>query len=363
MSPATNSNASPRRKSSPEKEKKENDGGFSMDDLGLMHHFVLYTSLVMDPMGSFAYQEIWQVHVPCVAQQHPFLMHAVLGFAAAHKASLETGTGDDFVLLQTARHHYSKALVLFRTSVREINPEQTANALLCYLILVCFLTLFLEFDKPEPERCGIEDLLSLLTVLHGSIGVLANIRQHLNKSEFGVLLSHARPGSIHPHAAASDVKLSLGQLEGMVVSRYGPFGMSSESTAIIDAIGKLMRMYTLTCPEPEDWAHILVWPILLGEGNSSQEFLGLLERKHPAALCVAAHWAVAAYNAPWKWHVADWPERLLRDIAKSLDGSEWFVCMEWPLMKTLGKKKRIPNTGHDVMGQESLSSGQAATAF
>ncbi|KAK4167381.1 hypothetical protein QBC43DRAFT_311707 [Cladorrhinum sp. PSN259] len=55
---------------------------FTLLDLRLFHHF-LSTCYPHHPLGS---EPLWTHEIPCLSQAHPFLMHAILGYAASSLA-------------------------------------------------------------------------------------------------------------------------------------------------------------------------------------------------------------------------------------------------------------------------------------
>ena len=302
---------------------------FELEDLGLLHHFTVHTSQTLDPIDSEYYRHIWQHDVPQLAISHPPLMHALLAFAAAHQATANEPAVTAQLNLQTARKHFSKALVLFRASVKDVTAVKP-DVLLPYSILVCFLTLFFEFDKPADEEDPIGDFVSLLGVVSSSIGILDLVQEPLRSTGVGRLLDHTQNRLVH--AIVPEVDASLDTLENLMQSHRGRVGFEPGTIAILnDAILKLRQLYTLTDPRPSSWAHLLKWPIEL-----HPEFGNLLQERHPIALCALAHWFVPAHNAPTKWYTGIWPKRSMVAIAQELKNNKWADGLKWPLTEVLG---------------------------
>ena len=302
---------------------------FNFEDLGLLHHFTVHASQTLDRIGSEQFRQIWQYEVPLLGVSHPPLMHALLAFAAAHQATANDPAVCGQQDLQVARKHFSKALVLFRASVKDVTAEKP-EVLLPYCILVCFLTLFFEFDKPIDEQDPIGDFVSLLGIVGSSTGVIELVRERLRSTGVGRLLDHTQDRPVH--AIAPEVGTSLGALDNLVQSHRGKTGFESGTIAILnDAILKLRGLYSLIDPRPASWAYLLRWPIEL-----CPEFGTLLLERNPIALCILAHWFVPAHNAPARWHVADWPRRTMIAIAQELKSDEWDNGIKWPLTEILG---------------------------
>ena len=301
-----------------------------MEDLGLLHHFTLYTSQTFGALESERYRHIWQHDVPKLALSHPPLMHAILAFAAAHQASIDEKSPAVRSQMHLARCHYSSALVSFRNSVKELTAER-ADVMLCYCNVICFLTLYFEFDKPADEQDPIGDFVSLLGILHSSVGLLELVEEPVRKCAIGQLLQHK--WNTQPHSAAPEVASSLDKLEALVEQRQGQSDFDVDTVACLDdAILKLREMFELTEPRPTSWVYLLSWPINLGS-----DFGKLVQQRHPIALCALCHWLVPAHNAPVKWHVGDWPRRLTVAVSEELGNSgAWETCLAWPRSEILG---------------------------
>lgn len=297
---------------------------FSLEDLGLLHHFTLHTSLTLAQVDDEEYNFIWQHKVPQIAQKHPFLMHAILSSAAAHQAtSFGERDAERHRAFEKARQHYSNAIILFRESVKEVDLEQ-ADVFLPYCILICLLTVCLEQEKVSDDRDPIGEFGNLLDVVHSSIGLLTEVRTPISKSVVGSLLRHTWNNT--PHAISPDVETSIAQLETLALTTESP-------DEYMFALIKLRRFYTLSDPTPKSWVFLLSWPIQL-----STEFSAFFQQRprDPFALCILAHWCVAAYNAPTKWFTGDWPQRMMLTIAQEVQGT-YSDMIQWPLQATLYK--------------------------
>lgn len=297
---------------------------FRLEDLGLIHHFAMHTSKTMSAIGSDENTFIWQCDVPKLATSQPALMHALLAFAAAHQASDADKSTTIEDKMQVARRHYSQALVFFRGSVKDLTAERP-DVLYCYCILVCFLTLFFEFDIPVEEQDPIEDFVSLLEILHTSIGVLDLVEGPLMSTAVGKLLQHRQDRKTH--SIAADAEQSLGTLEALIVGQSGQPGFDDATVACLnDAVLMLRQVFAWIEPNPSSWAHLLSWPINLGPA-----FGKLVQQRHPAALCTICHWFVPAYHAPRKWYVGDWPARAIVAISNRLsEVGSWEAGVAWP---------------------------------
>ena len=268
----------------------------------------------------------WQYEVPALAQACPPLMHALLGTAAAHQHSAISDGEQHQQLLQTARHHYGRALNLAATSLH----TQDADALFCFSILTSILTLYLERLKPLQEANAIGDLISVMQVLHAARGILDSLSPELHQSSIaGTLLSHT--WSHNPQAPDYSASVALDHLDA-VVARYGSRATTSQEdySVLVESISKLRYFFSLTSPNPTSWQYLMSWPVKLGP-----DFCVLLQQYHPIALCILAHWCVSMYNAPVRWFAGDWPRLLMLSIQQRIDNTEWSDAILWPLRETL----------------------------
>lgn len=335
-------------------------GSYSMQDLGLLHHFTLHSASTIGAIESELYNDIWRQEVPRLAQLHGFLMHAVLAFAAAHQLS-SSDIPPTLRDCRLVRGHYSAALSEFRQAVDVINDER-AEALLCFGILTSFLTLFLECVAfPTAGGDFIGRLVIFLRVVQNSTKVIAQVRTSLQSSKIGVLLSHT--WKEEPHPIDPEIERSLFVLDSMAhvyISSLGtsPYSDSSgsntshttdlsEGAILLQGLAQLRQLFALTKPKEKGWKFILLWPIKL-----PPPFIQLVQDSNPIALCALAHWCVPIYHAPQKWFTGDFAERTLEAVAQKLAGTQWEEGIRWPLKATLGES--ILNNGGAASVRESL---------
>lgn len=304
---------------------------FSLYDLGLLHDFTLHASLTVPRRDVTTHRDIWQQHVPQLALHHPFLMHAILSFAAAHQIH-QSGPRSpvDEKPYQAARSHYDKALVGIRVLGSTVTTE-LADPLLCFSILICFVTLFLGVvDDLEP----VDITLSLFQTIRSTMGLLNNdiVRVRLMQSKIGTLIKQSGDATQHSLPYGLDHSLNL-----ILAFEAEENTDSSDSEAydqlLATAVAKLKYIYTLTTSEPRSWDYILQWPITLATEHS--RFLDAIARHEPRALCILAHWGVLLRNAPPKWFAGDWPNKLLEAIHSQLLGTKWERGLSWALRKEL----------------------------
>lgn len=292
---------------------------------------VASTSHTLNPLNDERYRQLWQDDVPHLALSHEFLLHAVLGFSAAHKATLyELDQEHQIRDIAATRKYYNKALGYFRDSVEEMR-EDHADAVLCFCTLICFLTLRLEISNPLPCEDAIDVFEKLSALVHHSVRLLSTVQQRLQTSQLGRLLLH---NAEKPHHYISrGVMAALERLEDLAGRDSGTLPTPEAGGSLIKAkaIEELYQFYTAIDPRPDTWQFVLCWPMSLEPG-----FASLVRRRDPLALCIVAHWVVAAFNAPKSWWFGDWPRDLMIEISRTLHQTEWAETMVWPISQTLG---------------------------
>ncbi|EFY95418.1 Zn(2)-Cys(6) zinc finger domain protein [Metarhizium robertsii] len=116
---------------------------FSLQDMRFFQHFLTQCY----PHHPLRQEEVWTHEIPCIAHDHKFLMHAILGFAASELVP----TNSSFV--QAAMSHRIKAVKLIKKRLSESARAQTsyeeANALVAACFALTFQSLSLEDGLAE----------------------------------------------------------------------------------------------------------------------------------------------------------------------------------------------------------------------
>jgi hypothetical protein len=155
---------------------------FSLEDMRFFQHFVT-KCYPHQPLGQEA---VWTHEIPCLAGNHEYLMHAILGLAAS---SLELTDGS---LVTAAVAHRVKAIKAIRkrlanTSRASINFEE-ANA----LVAACFALAF--------QSISLEDgLAEYMTFIRGIVVVGMQMAFRGIKPLFTNLFDDERENILEPH--------------------------------------------------------------------------------------------------------------------------------------------------------------------
>lgn len=120
-----------------------------------------------------------------------------------------------------------------------------------------------------------------------------------------------------------------GSLEGLHSHIRSSAAEPDTSASLNHALSALCVYHSIVPTWPASGAGFMSWLFTL-----DAQFVSLLQRRKPLALCMLAHWSVPLCNAPQKWSAGDWPRRLLSTINLELGGTKWRTCLQWPLAVT-----------------------------
>ncbi|KAI1354318.1 C6 zinc finger protein [Xylaria sp. FL0043] len=115
---------------------------FSLQDMRFFQHFLL-TCCPHQPIGN---ESIWTHEIPCLSQNHEYLMHAILGLAASDLMP------KDPTLVTFAMAHRLKAIKAIKkalTSVPKTNTFEEGNALLAACYALTFQSVMLDDGMAE----------------------------------------------------------------------------------------------------------------------------------------------------------------------------------------------------------------------
>ncbi|RDA83619.1 hypothetical protein CP532_2842 [Ophiocordyceps camponoti-leonardi (nom. inval.)] len=119
---------------------------FSLQDMRLFQHFLTQCYPIMHPLKQ---DGIWTHEIPCIAHNHDFLMHAILGFAASELAH----TDDSSSLLTAAMTHRVKAIRAIKKRLTDDSGTdmayEEANALVATCFALTFQSVSLDDGLPD----------------------------------------------------------------------------------------------------------------------------------------------------------------------------------------------------------------------
>lgn len=117
-------------------------------NLRLLHHYVCVVAQTIASSG-ISTLNIWQIDVPEMGFNYPFLMHAILMFSATHLAQTDPKTYGSVVT-----QHRGEALSLLRTEVQKINGDNV-DALVAASVLLILDAMANAAPPTEMVQCSL----------------------------------------------------------------------------------------------------------------------------------------------------------------------------------------------------------------
>lgn len=306
---------------------------FDLKDMELLHHWNLVTSESMVESPSSA--EVWRIHFPRIAFQHPYVMHSLLSIAALHVAYLNPSRRHSSII--DAGCHHAKALEGFHEAINHIGADNgdAVFATATLLFFHAFITLSQlqhDFDQQLGGCSRVSRILGAewIPLLRGVGAVLPPVLEHVRRGPLSSLISLGNWEAINPNdtPTADDERLrGIGQL-----------WKDDKHAEVYETTLNLLRQF---------WA----WMVQLKNsgGNDSGEcgyhgigsgpfmwlfiapekFFDLQRQRQPAALVLFAHFGALLQKLDEYW----WAEGCGKTIVSAIDdclGSYWEPWTRWP---------------------------------
>ena len=152
-------------------------------DLELMHHYMTYTqSILTEHQNLRNIRQIWQVEMPKVAFTHEYVMHALLGFSALHKAYLEPAGAQR--LQATAVDHLDKALVVYRSESAMPTTAENANAKFVFTWIVALFSYAI-----PPSLPPIDAMVEMFMLVRGIDAIVSETWFWVSQGPFAPILT------------------------------------------------------------------------------------------------------------------------------------------------------------------------------
>lgn len=263
---------------------------------------------------------MWSIIVPSQAFHHEFLMHAVLGVSALHIAHLSNASDSKNQYLARARIHQHEALTLFRSTVKEITPENCTAAVMFSCLLLISSCAITSTTDATPSHEHIDALVTILMSFRSHWKLFASAQQWEEAKPLAEFLPvYENAGS---NVEALKDTRTIEALQELYDFNANSQGNEEEREICEDAILGIQQSLYCGATLPR-----VIWPIIL-----SSRFLHLLQLKRPMALVILAHGCALSKFGPYRWFFHEWTMRVGHAIADMLD-PVWLVGMKWPLME------------------------------
>ncbi|KAL5333465.1 hypothetical protein BJX70DRAFT_380906 [Aspergillus crustosus] len=288
-------------------------------DRKLFHHYLSSTSLTLvDVHGT---QDIWQHIIPQMAQEHAFLMHAILACSALHLAHQFP---PDAIYLTRGHAHQDTAMPLFRHAIAHVD-QRNCHPILAFSHLLAIYSfaagradeslLFIDTSSRNPEL-----MCSWLYFIRNGCFLVCGFWDEIRMGPVGSLatsweLPVAGVGGL-TKLRVTDHLLSLVQMDETNQIAIEVFREAAEQLgSAIEAAQALNGRYFTT------WDIVRVWPMQI-----SATYIELLTHKRPGALILLAHYCLLLKMAEPRWYLKNLAEGLFRSVLGQLD-PEWRRCV------------------------------------
>ncbi|KAG0649822.1 Orsellinic acid biosynthesis cluster [Hyphodiscus hymeniophilus] len=308
----------------------------SSSDRALLQHYVTSTSI------SIAHDEsseaLWQVTVPQLASQHPFLMHGILACSALHVAYKYPAQQGQHLI--EASRHQSIAMPLFRSAIGNVN-EDNCHSVMVFSHLLVIYSFALE---RQDER---------LLIVEGDGPDVSPSWLHFLRNGCVMICffwDQIKSGPVRDLANQWDVPIVTENCDLPLVDYFlsaippcdSQYAWSEEECRLYtDAAVELGEAfaYAQTLGEKlTTWDALRIWPLLI-----SVEFMDVLHGWHPGALILLAHYCVLLKTVECHWYFEGRATKLLSTILKRID-ARWLCFIRGPL-------KDVGTCASDVLGE------------
>lgn len=272
-------------------------------DLELMHHFTSLTYSTLPPGPGRQY--FWQTTLPRFAFECDFLLHQVLVMAAFHMATVYPDRRAS--LVTRGLQHQEKAYQGMWKAV----PGMTATN--CHTIFAAssLLTIgafadFAEDVSEDGHEPTLDNLLEIVTLIRGMHHILMRYEQILIDGPVGGLLRTDDKDRMGETSLLGKLALDLAKIE---IPPDTEDAVRKVCAGVIDSFITFIRDFSIKADFPE-LRTALSWPIIV-----SQDFLDLLQNRHPLATEILSHYChLLDYAGSRTWYLKGWGRCVLRDI-------------------------------------------------
>ncbi|KAF4434515.1 UPC2-regulatory involved in control of sterol uptake [Fusarium acutatum] len=312
-------------------ESRESDSGpstFKLDDMALLHHWTLSTSL--DMVRSPNWDHYWQKIFPEVAFRHAFVMHGILSLAALHLACQQPADRRQLVCL--AAHHHTIGLHGFQQGIAGMSDDNSDALFICTsLNFVYVLAIFgplcdsLDAD-PKSRILGAE----WIPAVRGVEAVLQPIYDRVRLGPLSPLLDLGNWDQLDPDHQQVFGDASFDNLKD-VWSRSNDADVYDKALYLLRKCNAHMRQYENMSSEAlsqrgynQAWSAPFIWLHL-----TPKEYFELLQQRQPPALLIFAYFGTLFHFLDDYWFMQGWGWNMV-EVANELLGDYWSRWTAWP---------------------------------
>lgn len=282
------------------------DRRFSTQDLELVFHYTMYTSLGLATSKSD--EELWQLIVPERAFSNNFLLYGLLSISALHLAYLRPSKAEFYRNIGV--QHYNSAKGFLKPVLQGFgsgNTEYVAS----FVPLIASISFAMLRDSPSTETDYLEVVLANFRSLRAVKESLQNIWPSLETDPVG-LFCFMDTGNTADFTGAN-IEAALEALEWRVQT------VVELKHLRIMYLGALH--YLRHCLQHK--VQVLIWPLLV-----SDNFFQAMTEREPAAVAILCLYGTLLHMLETLWWVGDTGSHIEMGASKILP-PEWKNSMRW----------------------------------
>jgi len=281
-------NSAPIKESSSSPRPSSSERYFSTQDLELIFHYTLYTSLTLATSKSD--EELWQLVVPQEAFSSHFLMYGLLSISSLHIAHLRPSNAECYKNL--GAQHCSSAMELLKPVLQGLGSGD-ADAVATFIPLLTSISFATLPELPPIATDYLELILAKFRSLRAVKDMLQSVWPMLETSSVGLFLFMDTARRADPKAVNTEVAL--------------------------DAVRYLRHSL-------QHKVQVLTWPLLV-----SDLFFQAMTEREPAAIAILGFYGALLHMMEAVWYVGDKGYRIVSAAAEILP-PEWKTLMRWASM-------------------------------
>lgn len=288
-----------------------------LSHLELMHHYSTAACRTLPRADELP--DLWQIKVPRLGMNCPYLMHQVLAIAAHHMAYLHPANRAAY-LAEASRHDGSTARGL-QDAIQELRGESSTVMFAAASLLVINTYASQSALSQRSISSKIDEILGIFVLTRGMNGILKTDEPLLREGPLGALL---RPSLEKSNSQFLD---ALSQRLQQVLSNpaheiHSDAYCQAEVNRLITNIDRAKATSSMPLMRIT-----MYWPIPL-----SDSFLSLMRQRQPTALIVLGYYAlVMAATGRTAWFLEKWGQTLLEDIESAIGGRHQNEELAWQM--------------------------------
>lgn len=292
-------------------------GSINLDHLELLHHFenVTYQSFKVDENVAIKYRET----AVTTALRFPFLMYAILAFAAMHLSRIRPDRSAHYHALASSLQ--AIGLTGLDDTLLNINKDNCVA-----LFLFSSMTGIHSFcDTFTFRGHNFNDFLDKFT---STIDLMRGVRsvmdggwwEYLQTTSLADLLA---VGSFLGDSNIDKSKETRPLWDLLSVADMGAASLETCRDSVLQ-LQRVFRAQTLIQHTEASLSMIFTWPIVVND-----DYNKLLQQRRPEALIILAYYGVLLHERREAWAVGDAGKFLIQSIIEYL-GRHWERWLEWP---------------------------------